>query len=376
MQIIKNCKYANFIYYIAIFIHIMIMCVEFGQWSVPYRGRLLQVAFLLCCIKIIMTFYTKIQWIAMTILGVMGIVSYYFTREKYVLYVMVLIWAAKSVDIDKVLKYILYASVAAIFVISILSLLGVGGPAFDARDYGRNAIEVRYGLGFSHANNFHSAIWLVATLAVWIYKDKFDWKHYCIMTVVNILLFLLTASKTGLIATELIIVAGVLYRYANKAIFESIWIYIAGAVVYVVILGFSLAAITICGWRGYGPVLDFVNRLTTGRVHLAYKYARLEWWKIWSKSGVEETILDNGFASLGISFGYVICITFIIFVAYMLYIAAKKKDGILFAIIVISIICTYMENTFVLNYAYLLCNPIYLVAMKVLCEDTFGLEVR
>lgn len=357
----------------------MIMCVEFGTWSVPYRGRLLQMAFLLCCVKILLTFYTKMQWGILLVLGILGSVSYAFTREKYVLYVIVLIFAAKDVDIKEVIKIILYTSIVATFVIAVLSLFGIGGPAYDIRDYGRElgreTLEIRYSLGFSHANNLHSTIWLITTLAVWAYSDVFGWKHYSVMTAANIGVFLLTASKTGVIATQLIIVAGLLYRYANKFVFERIWIYISGALLYVTVLGFTVAAITICGWRGYGPFLDFLNRITTGRVHLAYKYARLEWWKIWSKSGVEEMILDNGFASLGISFGYIICITFIIFVAYMLYITAKRKDGILFAIIVISIICTYMENTFVLNYVYLLCNPIYLVAMKVLCEDKSDLEV-
>lgn len=370
MQIIKKFdKQANYIFFGAIIIHLLIMCVEFGNFSVPFRGRLLQIAFCLCGLKILMTYYTKLQWIVMLLLGIVGTISYVFTREKYVLYVLVLVFAAKAVDMRKILKVVLYTSIVALIAVAACSALGVGGQLVDVRDYGRGAIESRYCFGFGHANNFHSAVWYIVSIAIWVYKDVLDWKHYTIMTVGNIAIFCLTVSRTGFIATEMIIILGVLYRYAAKVIYDNVWIYIAGGVAYFTVIALSIAAITICGWDGYGPVLGFVDKLTTGRVMLAYKYARLQWWHIWSRSGVENPILDNGFVALGINFGYVVCIVYIAFVAYLLYITAKNKNGILFALVLINIFYTYMENSFVLNYVYLLCNFSYLVAMMILGES-------
>lgn len=363
MQLIKKFdKQANFIFWSAIVIHLLVMCVEFGEWSVPFRGRLLQVAFLLCGIKILMSFYTKFEWAMMGFMGIIGAVSYYFTREKYVLYVMVLIFAAKSVSMNKVLKAVLYASLVSTVVIAILSVFNVGGLLVDVRDYGRGMIESRYCFGFGHANNIHGAVWYILSIAVWVYKDKLDWKHYLLFSILNIGLFVLTASKTGVLVTQMIIIGGIAYKYFD-VIYKKLVTYICGAVAYAIILGLTLASVIVCNWTGYGPILELVNRITTNRVSLAYKYARISWWKIWMHSGVEDPIIDNGFAALGVNLGYVIWALYILLIAYLIYVAAKKRDGVLFVLLMCSVIYTYMESSFVLSYTYLLCNPVYLIAM-------------
>lgn len=370
MKIIKKFdKQANYIFYFAIILHLAIMCVELGEWSIPFRGRLLQLAFLMGGLKILMTYYSKIEWVVMIVLGIIGSVSYYFTREKYVLYVVVLIFAAKSVDMERVLKLVLYVSLAATLITAGCSALGLGGSMVDVADYGRGMIETRYNFGFSHPNNFHSEVWFLTSIAVWIYKDRFDWKHYTALSVVNIGIFLLTVSKTGVIATQLMIFGGIVYRYAKKAIYDKIWIYIAGAMAYIGVLALTIASIVICGWWGYGPILDFVDRITTRRVMLAYKYARLEWWLMWRRSGVEDPIIDNGFAAIGINLGYVVWFVLIIFIAYLIFASAKRRDGIMLSLLMCSILCIYMENTFILNYVYLLCNVTYLIMMKILSEE-------
>lgn len=370
MQIVKKFdEQANYIFYVAIIIHLLIMCVEFGEWSVPYRGRLIQVAFLLCCVKILLTFYSKLEWLLMIALGVIGAVSYNFTGEKYVLYVVVLIFAAKAVDLKKVLKALLYCAGGTTVLIAVLSLLGIGGAAVDVRDFGRGMVESRSCFGFGHPNNFHGAVWLVTSIAVWLYKDKFNWRHYGIFTFLNIGLFVLTVSKAGFVATQIVIIGGLLYKYANKQVFDRIGTYIAGAIAYVAVIALTIAAVVICGWRGYGPILGIVDKLTTGRVSLAYKYARLSWWHIWSQGGIDNPVIDNGFAALGINLGYVVWGLFILFAAYLLYYSAKKKDGMFFILVMTSIFYTYMESSFVINYAYFLCNPLYLLAMDVICEN-------
>lgn len=365
MQIIKKFdKQANYIFYLAIFIHILVMCVELGEWSIPYRGRLIQVAFLLCCIKIMLSFYTKIEWLLMVILGLLGMLSYSYSGEKYILYVVVLIFAARFVDMNKVLKAILYSVVIVTVVTALLSIAGIGGTVVDVRDYGRGMIESRYCFGFGHPNNIHGTVWLMVSIAVWVYKDRFDWKHYSVFTVLNILLYAATVSKTGFAVTQCVLIGGILYRYANKYVFGKCWSYICGAVIYIGVLAITVASVIVCGWRGYGPILGLVDRLTTGRVSLAYKYARISWWHVWTKGGISNPIIDNGFASLGINYGYVVCGLYILFIAYLFLSSFKRKDGILLTLLVTTVFYTYMESSFAVNPVYLLCNPAFLIAMK------------
>lgn len=366
MQIIKKFdKQSNYIFGVAILIHTLVMCVEFGEWSIPYRGRLIQVAFLLCCIKILFSFYSRLEWFVLVILGLLGILSYSYSGEKYILYVVVLIFSARSVDMNKVLKAILYCIVVATIVTALLSVAGIGGALVDVRDYGRGVIESRYCFGFGHANNIHGTVWLIVSIAVWMYKDRFDWKQYSVFTVLNSLLYMATVSKTGFIVTQCVIIGGLLYRYVNKYVFEKCWSYICGGVIYIGILALTIASVIICGWRGYGPIMGWVDRLTTGRVSLAYKYARISWWHVWTRGGISNPIIDNGFASLGINYGYVVCGLYILFLAYLIFASSKRrKDGISLTLLVTTILYTYMEGSFAVNPVYLLCNPAFLIAMS------------
>jgi len=367
VQIIKKYnKQANYIFFASIIIHILVTCVEFGEWDIPYRGRIMQIAFLLCCIKILMTYYSKLEWLIMTLIGLVGVISYSHTGEKYVLYVMVLVFAAKSVDMDKVLKAILYAMLVSTLLIALLSIVGVGGTLVDIRDYGRGTVENRYCFGFSHPNNIHGVLWYVTAIAILLFKDKFDWKYYSVFTAVNFGLYIFTVSRTGLIVTQLVIIGGLFYTYANKYIFDKVWVYIVGCIGYIGIIALTLASVIVCSWEGYGPILGIVDRFTTGRVNLAYKYARIEWWHIWEQGGVSNSIIDNGFAAIGINLGYIVWGIYVCFVAYLLYISAKQRDGILLVVIMASILYMYMESSFAFNSVYLICNPLYLVAMKTL----------
>ena len=128
MQIVKGYdKAANIIYYIAVMIHIAIMCVGYSVWEIPFRGRLMQLAFVLCCLKILMTRYEKVEWILIAFVGALSIASYICTKEKYVVYVAVLIIAARNVDIRFILSVIFGSVLVSLVLVILLSLIGIGG---------------------------------------------------------------------------------------------------------------------------------------------------------------------------------------------------------------------------------------------------------
>lgn len=371
MQIIKRFdKQANYIFYVTILIHLLVLCVEFGAWDMPLRGRLLQLAFGLGCIKILMTYYEKYEWILMIILGGIGALSYVFTKEKYVLYVVVLVFAAKSVDMKLLIKVIMFSTLLATLLISILSLMGVGGPASLTLEFRPGQIETRYCLGFSHPNNVHGTLWYIVSLAIILYKDRFDWRIYTALTVINVVLYIFTDSKAGLGVTQLMIIAGLAYKYANNYFFEKKWIYIIGALIFVTILTLTIISVNVCGWYGYGPVLSKIDSATAGRISIAYNNARMSWWKPWYGYHRKDIIVDNGFASLGNDLGYVIWIAYLLVQMWLMYICAKKKNGILFAIMVTCQMYTFMESSYMLNFVYLLSNLSYITAMQFIGKGT------
>lgn len=369
MQIIKKCdKAAYIIFMAAVLIHLLVMCGEFGVWEVPFRGRLLQVAFALCVIKILMTFYSYIEWMMLVGAAAVSALSYVFTREKYALYVAVLIFAAKSVDMKMVLKLVLDATILSTVIVVIASVAGMGGIVSETRDFGRGIVETRYSLGFSHANNLHGTYWYILSLMVLLYKDKAGWKTYSVMAASNILMFVLTKSKAGFAVAMLVIVAGAMYRYVSKYVFDRLYPYILGLLALAGVVGLTLVSVTADYYAGYGPVLKKLDSITTGRFNLAYQSAYIGDWKLFRAGGNHKYPVDNGFASLAADYGIVLWLVYLALIVTLIVICAKKKKGILFSIIISCVFYTFMESSFVLNDAYLLSNFIFIASMWILGE--------
>ncbi len=365
MQIIKkHDKSADIIFQIGLLIHLFVMVVGYGEWSIPYQGRLLQIAFGLFASKILMTYYSKKEWVILLAVGVLGVVSYLFTRDEYVLSVMVMIFAAKSTDMRQICKRILIVASVATMVIAVLSLFGIGGIPVDVRDYGRGAIEARWCLGFGHANNFHGTLLYLLVLVVYLYFERITWVHYLILTGCNILIYQLTVSKAGLLVVQMVIGAAFLLRY-KKVLEEKSWIYFLGFLGTIALYVISIISVSV-EWTK-SSLLVLLDRLLTGRINLAYQHAHISTWKILESAG-ELGVVDNGFVAMFFNYGYIVGITFMLFFLLLLYASWRRKSGILLIIIITSVLYTFMESTYMTNPTYLLSNLSYIVAMLLLSD--------
>lgn len=369
MQLIKKQeRLGEILFGAGILIHILLMTIGYGDWSIPLHGRFMQLAFGLFCVKILCTYYTKQEWIAMILLGMLGAVSYLYTRDEYVLSVIVMIFAAKNTDMKKVCKWIFYFAMLFTIGTAILSLFGIGGLAVDVRDYGRGSEEARWCFGFGHANNIHGTIWYLVMLAVFLYFEKIKWQHYLVLTIGNIVLFYFTASRSGMIALQIVILAAVVLKYFPK-IADTVWIYILCAVEIIGFVILSLVSAVISPERT--PVISTLDNLLTGRLHLIRWYADMSKWRIFS-SGGDASIIDDGWAAVFMSYGYVIGIVFILFHVYLLYRIWKEKDGVLLIMLATVVFYTFMEASYTMNSAYLLCNFSYIVAMIFVAKSKKG----
>lgn len=360
IQLIKKGEgIGKYCFFAGVWIQLLVMILGHSAWEMPLRGRFLQLAFVLFCVKILFTEYSLKEWIAMILLGGLGCLSYLACGEEYVISIIVMIFAAKSVQMRLVIKWIFYGTLIGTICIIVLSLFHVGGMIVDIRDYGRGGVESRYCLGFSHANNLHGTFWYLLALSLYLFFDKLKWSHYIGLTVLNVGMFLLTASKAGVIAAQILIIAVGIARYYPK-IEKQMTIYILGAFCVIGIMGISLASVTI-RWTD-SALLQLLDRLFTGRINLAYQGAPILNWKLLS-SGGEIGVVDNGWITVFFNYGYVIGILFVGVQLYLIYMTWKRKNGVLLAILVTNAFYTFMESTYTMNSVYFLCNLSYVTAM-------------
>lgn len=366
MQIIKNKeKVANIIFSIGILLELLVMITDHaGFITLPFRGRFTHVAFALFCVKILFTHYTGMQWGFMAVCGILGAVSYLTCTDEYVIRMVVFVFAAKDIDLKKVLRMILYGMTAITVLIIGLALLGVSGNISQTAHYGRGELETRYMLGFAHANNLHDAVWYILAVLLLITHEKWSWKQYLLATIGNIGLFMLTVSRNGMIAVQLLLTACFLLR-CFPAWNQKKFPYILG--------GIGLGICLWMTWLGgaYGAVNDsltaFFDRFLTGRLEMIWEYAPVSAWKIFPE-GRSLSFVDNGFASFFFHYGYVVGVIYILFLVYLLYRLYKKQDGIGLCVLVTTVFVTFIETTFIFNTS-LLCNVALVVAMLCWKDD-------
>lgn len=366
MQLIKRQeRIGELAFTIGIVIQLFLMTIGYGDYKIPFHGRLMHLAFVLFCIKIVTTYYSKKEWVVMLVLGGVGILSYIGTKDEYVVSVIVMILAAKGADMYRTCKWIFIISITFAIATAILSLLGIGGIPVDVRDYGRGGVEARWCLGFGHANNLHGTVWYIIAITIYLFFNKMDWKHYFAFTVGNIILFYFTVSKGGFIATQILIIAAGLLRYI-KILAQKTWIYICGALGVAGVIIISIISVSV-KWTE-SIILKLFDRIFTGRINLAFQYANIKEWKLLSSGGELQAAVDNGWVTVFFHYGYIIGIIFIFFHVFLIYRIWKERNGVLLAIVVTCVFYTFMESTFTMNNAYLLCNLSYIVAMILLAE--------
>ncbi len=373
IQIIKNKERLGCILFeIGVVLELLVMMTDSASWTLPLRGRITQVAFALFVIKILMTKYNMRQVILGGIAGIIGVASYLTCHEEYVIRAVIFVVAAIGIDLELTLKIIFWGMLVCTLVIVALALLGIRGEIKDVRDYGRGgAIEARYCLGFNHANNVHSVLWYLMALMIMRFKDKLNALHYLLMAVLSVGLYVLTLSRTGLMATLVILILGAAARYISgrgDTTVKSIEadrtvraIDILGAIGSLLALALSLA-ITIRSGSSFPYTSDFMyklDRVLTGRVEMVWEHTPLSEWGFFPP-GRSAEFVDNGFAVIGYTYGYIVLALLIASIIYASVCLCRKH--LIYAQIVLlsAIMLTFMEATFIFNVS-LLCNMLLIV---------------
>ena len=359
MQLIKNKeKIGNILFVAAIVIEVVIMMTDhMSSFTLPLRGRFAQLAFVFFGCKILTTKYTKKQWIAIIILGLLGTVSYFTMGDEYVLRAVVMIIASKDIKRELSYNIIFIGALAGTIIIIGMAALGLAGKLYEIKDYGRDGIEQRWCLGFNHANNVHCMFWYITAMFVCVRKSIKGIYHYLILLVADVLLYMLTASKTGLIATAILVIVTACSHYFKKLNAAKLP-YLFGALAVT-----ACTVISIIGARYSCFESSFCARLDgflNQRLNMSHDYAYLLKWKLFPEPRELGKAVDNGIASFGYLYGIVILALMIGSIYWIILKAYKEKSLVLMTLAVTCTFVWFMESTFVIN-ASLLCTLIYIL---------------
>ena len=350
-------KHSNEYYYLFIFFLTIYYSLRTSVLNKYPISIFLIVSFVFAFCKLLTTTYTKKELITIFLLLLFGIINLYFSKSTITLVVVLVIICSKRIDYLKTCKIILYTRIFVIGMLLILSGTGLIENVTKIHNRFENNIS-RQSLGFEHPNELGKNLILVFMLYLIVYKDEYKEYDYIIFTIINIIQFYFTKSRTSflvaLLLTALLIILRkttfyFLLNKVSKYIFEIIFIisYILPKYIYPYANGNVF-------FDKIDSLLQY--RLTYSHIFL-YKYnLNLFGQKVYNYWSHEYAFLDSGYINLLLGGG--ILVTILFFYGYIKLIPKLKKSNLKYVILSIVLIAIYgfTENiiySFYYNFTFI-----------------------
>lgn len=256
---IRSGKLPWFLFYAGLTIELLIVIVDKSNYINPFEGRLFQITFLIFALKLVLTDYSKEEWCAIILLEAVAFLSYRITGANDLIRVVTFVAACKGIPLKQMLKYTFYVTAVGCLIIVALSVTGIYGEISLTQAFGHEspettryigeeeAAETRYTLGMGHPNALSCMFLMLVVLGVYVYFGQMKWYMYLFIMLLNVGVYMLTESKTGMLIVTLFLMGACILSYC-KVLREKTIIYVCGALIFALCIGFSVDA-AVCAQR-------------------------------------------------------------------------------------------------------------------------------
>lgn len=355
-------KTAYYLFMTGVVIEVLLVLVDKSAYTNPVEGQIFRLTFLLFLAKVCLTGYSVKEYAIIAFSLAIGAVSYFVTGRNEIVRVVMFVAACKDMDMKKCLKLVFWLTLTGCIVLIFLSLSRILGTVSLTQDYGRGSIERRYVLGMGHPNALQCMVCVLTMLGLYLYHEKWKWYCYGAVLLVNIVFFLLTDSKTGvLVALGVIFLFFWSSRIRSSKMTRVFSIANIGIAAGSIVISVLCAKDAMCLWRHFMEgeystkirFYVFLNKLLTGRIHSLIQTKNhegvMETWHLFS-SPESQYYFDMGWVRLFYWYGVIpATLGIIVLMGMMVYFARKKKlkELVLFSMIALY---TVIEAHFVSVY--------------------------
>lgn len=331
----KMNKIGNLCFWIALVIESVIVMIDKSAYINPWEGKLFRLTFVLFCIKVITTQYSKKEWIAIAIAGILVSISYLVNDKDEVVRAAVFVISCKNIDVKKILKVVLGITLAGSVILFVLAASGTFGAMTMTANFGRGPfpgiVETRYCFGMGHPNAFQCMMYMMTVLCLYIYIERMKWYHFVLLFLINVITYHYTDSNTAMLVIGATIIGAAIMKYVP--ILKNLkWIYWLSA-------AFVLALVIFSAVGSYtGRETQFMydlDQVLNGRFQYAHaiENARVENWTLFSNR-LNTEFFDQGFIRLFYWYGIIPGIMYVLANLYLIYQSYKKRDYMLLIIVV------------------------------------------
>ena len=332
------------------------------------------IACIMLLFKYCVTQYTVRQIALDVLLGCIGIVCFVISHDMTVLLLAMTVAGLKDCDFRNLACTAFYVRLAITSLMVVASFLGI----FDQGETAQTTTSFQditvYNFGYSTANNAYINIFVLMALFLYIRYDRINWKYFVGTSVIAMLMYTFTNSRTGTI------------------LFFAVWFFIfcekfllarRGRYVFFMLMSastlicavFSYAATSMFNPDG-GYWSEYINRIFSGRLNITHKYHEALSMSLFPRTSA---VMDahRGFGFIDNS-----------------YMSVYFHDGLIAALIVLAIICIsnhrlfkkhcYKELVFIASFSVYammeefplnpVVNPFIMLIAIVVYKSAFSIE--
>lgn len=256
--------------------------------------------------KILITPYTKRQWVVQTVLLILTAVVFYNSRERGILFLAFTVLGMKNISVKKVFHVGLWVWSLCAVVLSIFSFFRLEHTVYRVHAKMGLGHIFRWSLGFSHPNILHITYLALCAFIIYELEERYGFRHFICMMAGNVLVFLYSISYTGFGIVAVLLMGGLYVRLRPKfCIVEKL---LANLVLPVcLILSFVLPFYLYA--NKYAGLIQNLNRLLNTRLWLAEQFLRSEYRSLFgadiSKIVKSSMTMDNSYVWGYINYGLI-----------------------------------------------------------------------
>ena len=317
----------------------LLILMEIGPGSRTLR----LIAMWLLFSKVLFTRYTKKEFFILIPIAVLALYNYTVSGNTFCVYTILVIASAKDIDYSTLFKTLFYSTLFAIIFVGVLSFFDIGSPTKLVEDFGRGLVETRYCFGLHHPNIWHQAIARCIVFGCIGYYKQLNIVHLLILFVFNYFIYMLSVSRTGLLATGIFLILIIFYKYWGKFM-HTLFVKICAVTGMISIYGLYIY-FTVKLTGEYHRMAELFNwKVTTGRLRQAVNYLSENPSRLFSSRFPDDgTLFDCGFFRLFYEGGYLWAGLFFITFLILIFFAMKKNWDIIIPVCVYFIFYSLYE---------------------------------
>lgn len=355
---IKKSRLPWFLFYIGLTIELLIVIIDKSNYINPAEGQLFRITFVFFALKLLLTDYSKKEWCIIVLLETVAFVSYRITGANDLIRLVTFVTACKNIPLRQMLKYTFYVTLAGCAVIILLSVTGIYGDVSLTQAFGHETMEstlyadvepeaeTRYTLGMGHPNALSCMFLMLVVLGVYIWFARMKWYVYLFVMLLNVGMYILTESKTGMLITTIFLLGACVLTYCGF-LGRKAFIYVCGLLVFVLCIGFSVDAavyaqrVRDARWNAFYYLdprdnkhvvaLGQIDRILTGRIFSLTdsenNEGMIQTWSAFSNPDHIDYYFDMGWVKLFYRYGIIPGILYVLVCLIFLQKLYKQRDA-------------------------------------------------